>query len=388
MGGIEKELIQLAAEFLRRGHSVSVVTTTCRFPDGVNSEADVYHFQQKEIAVGRLTGYFRSTLRGFQPSGAPIFVPGLRRTIEGTQPDAALFFNIGWPLTIRATVSFLSKRIPVLLRTYYHPPGGRLHRWKNKLLLETAGLFHGLVCATVLEKEQICREGGAGIDGGKLAVIPPGVNLYAVGRAEVDRFRAALQLGSRRIIAHTARPSRFKGTDLLIRALPSIHAAAGKDVALLVLGTSDEIPALSELARANGVGQSVVFAGDIADDRQVHVALAAADLFALPSRYESLGIAFLEAMAEGLPVIGVPTGGVPEVIRHGENGFLLSEPDACDELSRYAAALLQDSAKREAMGKRGRERVEKDYLWSRTADNVLALLGERMVERDARRPGE
>jgi glycosyltransferase involved in cell wall biosynthesis len=374
MGGIEKEIIQLTFEFLAHGHLVSVITTKSRFPEGVNSDEEVYKFPDVGVAVARLDGLFRTTLRGFQPSGAPLWVADLRRAVERERPDAVIFFNIGWPFSIRSTLSRLSKKRPTLFRTYYHPPGGRLHRWKKKWLLSTAAKSHRMICATRLERDQILQEGIVGENA--LAVIPPGVHRYPIGADEIDAARRGFGLAGRRTISHAARPGRFKGTDLLIRTLPAIQAGAGRDVALLVLGRSAEIPALQSLAAEKGVSADVVFAGEISDDRALHAALASSSLFALPSHYESLGIAFLEAMAEGLPVIGVPTGGVPEIIKDGGNGFLLSGPEAAEELCAHAVRLLNDPQKGRAMGSLGRALVEKNYLWSGTARKFLDVISE------------
>ena len=82
--------------------------------------------------------------------------------------------------------------------------------------------------------------------------------------------------------------------------------------------------------------------------------LASADLFLLPTKSESFGLSALEALACGVPVIGANAGGLPEVVRHGETGFLC-EPGDVDGMARAAIALLGDERAGSAMSaRRGR----------------------------------
>ncbi len=91
-------------------------------------------------------------------------------------------------------------------------------------------------------------------------------------------------------------------------------------------------------------------------------ALAAADVFALPSRTDSFGIVYLEAWCYALPVIGAWAGGVPDVIRDGEDGFLVRFGDV-EALAERLALLLGDPQRARAMGRRGRQRVLEHFTF-------------------------
>ena len=97
----------------------------------------------------------------------------------------------------------------------------------------------------------------------------------------------------------------------------------------------------------------VRFIGKVED---VATVLRWAHLFLLPTVSESFGLAALEALATGVPVIGTNTGGLPEVVEHGVSGYL-AEPGAVDEMAKGALALLQDPARYEAASAAARERA-------------------------------
>src|SRR5690606_1579468 len=84
--------------------------------------------------------------------------------------------------------------------------------------------------------------------------------------------------------------------------------------------------------------------------------LSAFDVLVLPSRQEGMGLAILEAMAAGLPVIGTSVGGIPEAIVHGRTGFVISAGDY-ESLARHLRQLMQDEQERITLGTRGKERA-------------------------------
>lgn len=121
-----------------------------------------------------------------------------------------------------------------------------------------------------------------------------------------------------------------KGVDVAIVALSLVP-----DATLEIVGDGEERAELERLARARGVEARVRFLGYMEDTRD---ALARADAALCSSRKEGLGIALLEAMAMGKPVIAVPVGGVPEIVRAGETGWLASSasPEALASALREA----------------------------------------------------
>lgn len=105
---------------------------------------------------------------------------------------------------------------------------------------------------------------------------------------------------------------------------------------LLLLGTGPELGKVQKLVDELGLDKQVIFLGR---NREIDRYVTSADLFLLPSSQESFGLAALEAMAYGVPVVASDVGGLPEVIIHGESGFLAPVGDIA-QMSAYAVDIL------------------------------------------------
>jgi glycosyltransferase involved in cell wall biosynthesis len=108
-----------------------------------------------------------------------------------------------------------------------------------------------------------------------------------------------------------------------------------------------------------------------------HAAIAelyrAASVFAMPSRCETWGDVFLEAMAYGLPCIGTTNDAMPEIIEHGTTGYVV-EPDDVSALARHLDDLLRSPELRQQMGAQGRLRVAERFTWARVVERMLPVL--------------
>jgi glycosyltransferase involved in cell wall biosynthesis len=105
----------------------------------------------------------------------------------------------------------------------------------------------------------------------------------------------------------------------------------------------------------------------------LHDALAAATVYAMPSRTDSFGIAYLEAWCYGVPVIGADAGGVPDVITHGANGLLVPFGDVA-ALARAIKRLLEDHELRRAMGAVGKDTMLRSMTWDAQYERVRGVI--------------
>lgn len=216
--------------------------------------------------------------------------------------------------------------------------------------------------------------------GTRTARLVPGVDTTAFHpHVDGSRVRARYGLGRRPVILCAARLVPRKGQDTLIRALPWIRRAV-PDAMLLLVGDGPYAPELRQLALAEGVLDSVVFAGG-----RPHPALpafyAAADAFAMPCRtrrrgleVEGLGIVYLEAAAAGLPTLAGDSGGAPDAVRDGETGHVIdghSVAATADRLTR----LLRNPQLAHEMGKKGRDWVSAEWTWNHSYATLAGLLG-------------
>ena len=199
-------------------------------------------------------------------------------------------------------------------------------------------------------------ETSLGLAEGSLHVIPNGLRITRGDRANV---REELGLSATDLLVLTVGNLYLvKGQDVLVRAVARVlKEDPSLPVYLAVAGRGEQEPVLRSLARENGIIDRVHFLG-FRDD--VPDLLAAADVFALPSRSEGLPLALLEAMFAGRPVIASAVGGIPEVVRHNQEA-LLCEPDSPDDLASALSSLLREPDLRERLGTAGRDLAKQRY---------------------------
>jgi glycogen synthase len=123
----------------------------------------------------------------------------------------------------------------------------------------------------------------------------------------------------------------------------------------------------------------VIFPGAVSD-KKLEESLAQCDIFVSPSRYESFGLVFLEAMMFGKPAVGCRIGGMQEVIADGATG-LLAEPGDAKSLQAALDTLIADRAKREAFGQAGRARYLEHYTREIFTDRTLAFYRNLLAEK-------
>lgn len=175
-----------------------------------------------------------------------------------------------------------------------------------------------------------------------LAVIPNFVNLHEY-RPDVALPRESLAPPEHKLLVHVSNFREVKRVKDVVRIFARIRRQL--PATLLMVGDGPDRLDAEHEARELGVGADVRFLGRL---DAVAPVLAAADLFLLPSQTESFGLAALEAMACGAPVVAARTGGIPEVITDGVDGIL--EPvGSVEAMARRAVALLRDAAAHQAM---------------------------------------
>ena len=128
--------------------------------------------------------------------------------------------------------------------------------------------------------------------------------------------------------------------------------------------------------------EGAVFHGSL-DPPALSVLFARASVFALPTLREAFGLAFLEAMAFGLPVVATSIGAIPEIVADGETGILVPPRDPA-ALATACAALLGDPTRARRRGVAGRARVAEQFGWDRAAARMLEVLRGADAEPGAR----
>ncbi len=167
--------------------------------------------------------------------------------------------------------------------------------------------------------------------------------------------RECLAKPGEKIVVHVSNFRPVKRVGDVIRVFSRIVRET--PAVLLMVGDGPEYDGAVQLAQELGIAQQVRFLG-LQDD--VRTLLGFADLFLFPSEYESFGLAVLEAMACGVPVVCSNGGGLPEVMVDGETGYLCGVGQV-EEMAARAIEILKDSARAHALGAAGRARAIQNF---------------------------
>jgi len=216
-----------------------------------------------------------------------------------------------------------------------------------------------------------------GVDPGHIHLIPSGVDVERF--AVADAVRAATRAehgvaGDEFAIAVVAALETRKGHAVLLEA---VRALSDLRLRVLCAGTGSGAAALARRRDELGLGARVAFPGRVDD---VPALLAAADAVVLPSLQEGLGVAALEAMAAGRPVIASRVGGLPEAVGEGEAGVLVPPGDPA-ALAAAIRLLATAPATARALGDAGRRRATRRFAMRAMAGATATLYG-RLRERD------
>jgi glycosyltransferase involved in cell wall biosynthesis len=189
------------------------------------------------------------------------------------------------------------------------------------------------------------------------------------------RLRAVFGLHPERpVIVCACRAAAEKGVVHLLRAFEALQRSdgpAGGRPTLLYMGTGPALTELQAVRETLSCSEDVIFAGYRADAREL---LEGADVCVVPSVWqEAFGLAALEPMARGVPVVASRVGGIPEVVVDGETGILVPPGDEAG-LARALDRLLADPAERARLGANGRRRAAEQFSLPDELDQLTELL--------------
>lgn len=367
LGGVESHVYSLSAELAARGHTVTVVTTRGGPEDPERERMDGFDVVRvKPRAVAMRT---------------PI-APRIRAVLRGLPLDL-VHAHLPPPMTAHYAADVASERRLPLVLTYHcdvelPPPLGALI---EAIYRHSVGSSTLRRATRVIVTTRTYAATSRAVWRYNPIVIPNAVDARRFrpdAGGEAARERLKIPDGTP-IVLLVCRIVPHKGVEHFIEAARSVTG-----VQFLIAGEGSELDAMKHLATRLGVDGRVRFLGRISQEALPRL-YAAADLFVLPSvsRLEAFGIAALEAMASGRPVVVTDIPGVREVIEEGREG-LLAEPVNPQDLAEKIQRLLADPALRAEMGRRGREKVLSTFTIERVADQIEELY--RSVSRGAATP--
>jgi glycosyltransferase involved in cell wall biosynthesis len=257
----------------------------------------------------------------------------------------------------RAVVRVVTRRMD------YVPSGGPAMRWLYNHSVDRVIAISQAVRAALL---------AAGVREERIAVVPSAVDPSRIQAAPGTRAAQRVAWGvdpADLVILVLGALERRKGQDVLLDALELLGGVATR-VRVVLCGEGGERTALE--SRAATFGGRVTLAG-FQDD--VAAPLAGADVVAVPSRQEGLGVAALEAMAAGRALVVSKVGGLAEAVVDGESGLVVP-PDDAAALAAALTRLVTDATLRTRLAAAGQVRALSRYSIAAMAEGTLACYGE------------
>ena len=368
-GGMNVYVLQLAREFAKQGNQVDVYT---RFHDPEDPQvvqlctgARVIHLKAGPYDTTKQDLYqyipeFLNALYSFQRSeGLEYEIVHSHYWLSGR---IGLALREKWDVPHVSTFHTLAK---TKLRARAGERESDLRSAIEKRVIDEADM---LIVSTEQEKEDIVRL----YDGRRrvIEVVPAGVDLELFQPMDETYAKGVLGLPDKQIVLYVGRIEPLKGIDILLQSLAMLEE--GSDTRLLIVGGSlegdEELDRLKNMAEELGLGERVTFTGSVSQT-DLPIYYAAADVFVLPSHYESFGLVALEAMACGTPVVASRVGGLKTFIKHGESGYLI--PWRCpDPFAQRIETLLANETLRKSMGAAARTKAL-EMSWSGVAGVML-----------------
>lgn len=230
--------------------------------------------------------------------------------------------------------------------------------WKRWLLSQyerlIAKLTTTVICVSEHDRRLALQFKVATLE--RLVVIHNGLDPLPFLQTKDIRLSPLVGIKERPWVTFVGRLAPQKDLLPLLRAFERVSLGS-----LILVGDGSLRPQVEQFVRQRGLDHRVILLGDRTDIPEL---LAASDVFVLPSRWEGLPLAIIEAMMAGLPVVASRVGGVPELVENGVTGFLVPSGDAA-ALAKTIQELLGDKELRLRLGLAGREKAMKEFTLAR-----------------------
>jgi len=373
-GGQNVHVARLAAALAQRGHAVEVFTRRDHeyLPNRV-SAAEGYRVVH--VPAGPAHPLPKDELLPYMAQFGEWLAS---RWMDSDPPDVVHAHF--WMSGVAALTA--ARRLPRPLVVTYHALGSVKRRMQGEAdtspesrieLERKVGMeAHRII---VQCRDEVSELTGYGIGGGRLGLVPSGVDtdVFTPGVTEPKPQ-------GRQWILSVGRMVDRKGFADMVRALPSLPSAE-----FIVAGGPSGYPVsedpvaktLSELASRLGVADRLRLLGAVPPE-EMPSWYRSADVLACTPAYEPFGITPLEAMACGTPVVAYRVGGLQDTVVDGRTGLLVP-PGDIGELSRALGSLLSDPDRRRQYGEAARARVEQHYPWPRIAERVERVYSQAIA---------
>lgn len=356
LGGVESHVYSISAELAKRGHEVEVLTSR-----------HSRNIPERESMDGFTVTRLKPTTVMLRTPVVPRIKAALRqRNVDvfhaHSPPPLASYYtskiaserSVPFVLTYHCDIEIPSVFGLVAEELYRRTLGARTMRRANRIVVTTE--TYAATSRAIWKYTPV--------------VIPNPVD-YTLFRPDIDGTTRRRMLGvspDEHLILLVARIVPHKGIEYLVEAAQYVDKSK-----FVIGGEGPYLGSIKRTARSFKVEDKVIFAGTVSQ-AELPEYYAACDITVLPSvsRLEAFGIAALEAMSTGKPVVVSDIPGVREVVTDGVEG-LLCEPLNAEDLADKINALLADPQRRKAMGEAGRKKVEERFGIKRVVDSLESV---------------
>ena len=368
VGGMNVYLLQLAIELGKYGVGIDIFTRRHNQADpevaNVGLNARIIHLEAGPVSVGKedfydyLPTFLNNLLRYVRLDGAKYDLIHSHYWLSGVVGTS---LNREWGIPHVATFHTLAKR---KLQLNVGEKESQIRVTSESVVMN---IVDNIVVSTEQEKEDLKRL--YQVSPHKVKVISPGVDIHLFTPTSKVSARRKLGVMDKNLVLYVGRIEPLKGLDILIDAISKLELST--DTMLMIVGGDlqgdSEISRLKNLSQKLGIQDSVIFSGSVPQS-ELPLYYNAADVFVLPSYYESFGLVALEAMACGIPVVASRVGGPKTFIKSGENGYII--PWHCAEpFAEHLDVLLSNPVLRDSMGKMGRIKAS-SMSWESVANEM------------------
>ena len=369
IGGVETHLVMLLPELVKRGHNVSLLTCS--------AEDAKAHDNYKGVKITRepimnLNWLSQRGLVGVEDEVRHVFSSFLDRT----KPDIVHGHNMNYFSRMHAEIlekeAKKKRKIPLILTAH--------NSWDDMVFLKLTkdiAWDHIIAVSYYIKKELM----GIGCPSHKVTAIHHGIDVEKFKPANKKQYKGKLRfLKNKKVIFHPARMGLAKGCDISVKAMCPVLKKF-PDTVLVLAGTRNivdweskqqkDIAYIVDLIDSLGIKNNTLIEMFTLDEMVDLYAIA--DVCLYPSTVgEPFGLTMLEALASGKPMIVTNSGGMPEVIQDGINGYVVPVRDY-EAIATKIITLLGDEALRNRIGATGRKITELRFTKEIMADNNIMI---------------
>ncbi len=343
-GGVDRRVAGMSRALAARGHDVEAVVGRVKGAPAESTEGRV-HTRRFEPSMYESTSY-----------DPPFLSPqGFAKAFEGPAPDLVDIHYMWTPDYTRSVRKYAGKA-PIVYTLHNSFGWGEGVEGRAAYISDSVLKLFALNCdLAVCISDFVKRDVGArGLPAEKLTVVPHGID--PTPDADLAALKAAPGRHPRPYAVFAGRLERTKGLNVLVEAVREVKSK----VDFVIYGHGPDLKPLEEEAHDFGVRDRFHFEG-YKPEAEVRQAMAQADLFVYPATFEPFGLAVLEALDLGCPVIATSVGGLPGLCGHAAR---LVMPGDSSALARAIDELLYAGDARERLSQIGRERA-KEFTWER-----------------------